>query len=136
MTHAVISTYTPPPSFSLIDSRRAKELQEAHQPSYGSKDDYESAIKDLREVFGRLGKADNVSTEDDDLQSHGVSDWSYHPAHRPTVVVWVESTREVQEVVRIATRWRVPITPFSGGTSLEGHFSSVRLNSSHALAGC
>ncbi|RSH94260.1 hypothetical protein EHS25_004063 [Saitozyma podzolica] len=124
VTHKLISTYVPPPSFSLIDSKRAKELQEAHQPEYGSKADYDSAIRDLRDLWEAKGKTDNVSTDEDDLQSHGISDWSYHPAHRPTVVVWVENTKEVQEVVKIATRWRVPITPFSGGTSLEGHFSS------------
>jgi D-lactate dehydrogenase (cytochrome) len=68
---------------------------------------------------------DKVSTDAADLESHGISDWSYHEEKRPTVVVWVESTEEVVEIVKIATRWRVPITPFSGGTSLEGHFSSV-----------
>lgn len=63
--------------------------------------------------------------DDSDLETHGVSDWSYHDAKKPTVVVWADSTDEVREIVKIATKWRVPITPFSGGTSLEGHFSSV-----------
>ncbi len=41
------------------------------------------------------------------------------------MVVWVEDTKEVQEVVVVAQKYKVPITPFSGGTSLEGHYSSV-----------
>jgi hypothetical protein len=40
------------------------------------------------------------------------------------------STGDVQKVVQIANHYRVPVTPFSGGTSLEGHFSSVRLSRS------
>lgn len=39
----------------------------------------------------------------------------------------MNSTEEVAEIVKISKQYRVPITPFSGGTSLEGHFSSVRL---------
>jgi D-lactate dehydrogenase (cytochrome) len=99
--------------------------QEARQPVYGSLEDYKLAIRELKEKWGAKGKADKVSTDKEDLDTHGVSDWSYHEAKRPTVVVWAESTEEVQEVVLLARRYRVPITPFSGGTSLEGHFSSV-----------
>lgn len=125
MTNSLIHADEPPHSFTVIDSRRAKELQLANQPSYGSHSDYESAIKDLQELWRMKGKSDKISTDEDDLQTHGISEWSYHEAERPTVVVWVESTEEVRQVVRIATKWKVPITPFSGGTSLEGHFSSV-----------
>ncbi|KAK6906982.1 hypothetical protein I203_100971 [Kwoniella mangroviensis CBS 8507] len=113
-----------PPSTSLVDSSFAIAHQLANQPRYGSHKDYQDAIKELTEYFKAKGKEDKVSTDDDDLRSHGISDWSYHPAKKPTVVVWVESTEEVQHVVKIAQRYKVPITPFSGGTSLEGHFSS------------
>ena len=99
--------------------------QEARQPVYGSLGDYELAIRELKDKWGKKGKGDKVSTDKEDLDTHGVSDWSYHEAKRPTVVVWADSTEEVQEVVLLARRYRVPITPFSGGTSLEGHFSSV-----------
>ncbi|WWC87475.1 uncharacterized protein L201_002364 [Kwoniella dendrophila CBS 6074] len=113
-----------PPSTSLVESSFAIAHQLANQPKYGSIKDYQNAIKELKEYFTEKGKEDKVSTDDADLESHGISDWSYHPAKKPTVVVWVNSTEEVQHVVKIAQKYKVPITPFSGGTSLEGHFSS------------
>lgn len=121
----VVNTPVPNVQYTLIDSAKAKAHQLANQPTYGSHKDYLAAIEEITRIFEGIGKGDKVSTDESDLESHGISDWSYHEEKRPTVVVWVESTEEVQEVVRIATKYRVPITPFSGGTSLEGHFSSV-----------
>ncbi|KAK4684466.1 D-lactate dehydrogenase (cytochrome), partial [Tremellales sp. Uapishka_1] len=110
-----------PISTHLVDSTLAKELQEKNQPRFGSRDDYLAAIALLKHV---IKDADRISTDESDLETHGVSDWSYHEAKMPTVVVWATSTEEVQSIVKIATKYKVPITPFSGGTSLEGHFSS------------
>ncbi|AFR97691.1 D-lactate dehydrogenase (cytochrome) [Cryptococcus neoformans C23] len=113
-----------PPSTALQESSVGIAHQKAQQPSYGSHKDYVAAINDLKASWGKKGKGDKVSIDDADLETHGVSDWSYHPAKKPTVVVWVDTTEEVQEVVKLANKYKVPITPFSGGTSLEGHFSS------------
>jgi D-lactate dehydrogenase (cytochrome) len=54
------------------------------------------------------------------LDQHG-SDLSYHPASRPDVVVYPESTAEVVAVLEYADRERIPVIPFGAGTSLEGH---------------
>lgn len=129
-TSEMMSSSTPLVQYTLIDSARAKELQAANQPVYGDHKAYLEAIQVLRDSWTKKGKSDQVSTDKEDLESHGISDWSYHEAKVPTVVVWVENTEEVVEVVKIATKYRIPITPFSGGTSLEGHFSSVSPTSS------
>lgn len=42
------------------------------------------------------------------------------------------TTEEVSEIVKIADRFRVPVTAYGGGTSLEGHFSGVCLYSGHS----
>ena len=42
-------------------------------------------------------------------------------AHEPDVVVYPESTADVQAVMRIATRLRVPVTAVGANSSLEGH---------------
>ncbi|MFT6933013.1 MAG: D-lactate dehydrogenase (cytochrome) [Paracoccaceae bacterium] len=42
----------------------------------------------------------------------------------PDAVVFVHSTEEVQEIVRICATHRVPIIPFGTGTSLEGHVNA------------
>ena len=52
-------------------------------------------------------------------------------AHPPSVVVYPESTEDVVKVVKIANRYKMPITPYSGGTSLEGNFRSVRIPNIH-----
>jgi len=39
-----------------------------------------------------------------------------------SVVVYPESTADI---VKIATKYRMPITPYLGATSLEGHFREV-----------
>ena len=36
-----------------------------------------------------------------------------------------KSTEDVVKVINIARKYRVPIVPYSGATSLEGHFSGV-----------
>jgi FAD/FMN-containing dehydrogenase len=36
-----------------------------------------------------------------------------------------KSTEDVVKIVNIARKYRVPIVPYSGATSLEGHFSGV-----------
>lgn len=124
----IIDTPKPNIQYTLISSEKAKAHQLENQPTYGSLSDYNKAITEIEGLFKKNGKEDKVSVDEADLESHGISDWSYHEEKRPTVVVWVENTEEVVEIVKIATRYRVPITPFSGGTSLEGHFSSVSVS--------
>jgi FAD/FMN-containing dehydrogenase len=44
-------------------------------------------------------------------------------AAKPDVVVYAESTEDVAAVMKLAYQYRVPVTPFSGGTSLEGNIT-------------
>jgi hypothetical protein len=41
-------------------------------------------------------------------------------------VVYPTSTEDVVKIVNVARKYRMPIVPYSGGTSLEGHFTGVR----------
>ena len=43
----------------------------------------------------------------------------------PSVVVYPSTTEEVAVIVKIATKYKVPITVYSGATSLEGHYRAV-----------
>ena len=54
-------------------------------------------------------------------------DSQYRTGSWPSVVVWPESTEDVVKVVKIANKYRMPVVPYSGGTSLEGHFVGVRM---------
>lgn len=89
---------------------------------YGSHEDVQKAIEELRTAIPRENA---VNTDPQVLQLYGSSDKSYHPTAPHSVVVHPHSTEEVVAVVNIARKYRVPIVPYSGATSLEGHFSGV-----------
>ncbi|KAK0190619.1 FAD-linked oxidase-like protein [Armillaria mellea] len=62
-----------------------------------------------------------VSTDPQDLHIHGHSEYDYHPDSLHSVVVYPDSTDDVVKIVKVATKYRMPITPYSGATNLEGH---------------
>jgi len=76
-----------------------------------------------------VGEA-HVSTAETDLAHHSSSGWSSHQppagAAGPFCVVYPASTEEVAAVVKICHARRIPVTAYSGGTSLEGHYAPTR----------
>ncbi|KAI0820474.1 FAD-linked oxidase-like protein [Trametes gibbosa] len=86
---------------------------------YGSPDDFKKAIEELKQTFPAEGV---VTTDVEDLEEHGFSENDYHPSSHPSVVVWPASTEDVVKIVKIAVKYRMPVIPYSGATSLEGHF--------------
>ena len=79
----------------------------------------QSVLSELKALLG-----ERVSTSGAVREHHG-KDESYFPYALPDVVVFVESTEEVRDVVNICRRHRVPMIPFGVGTSLEGHILAV-----------
>jgi len=73
-------------------------------------------VESIRDLLtgGRL------STGESNLDLHS-RDESHHPAHRPDLVVWPRASGEVAAVVRYASQKTLPVTPWCGGTSLEGN---------------
>ncbi|KAL2756590.1 hypothetical protein ACRALDRAFT_2101974 [Sodiomyces alcalophilus JCM 7366] len=79
--------------------------------------------------FVRILGKEHVSTTPTDLDFHATSGWSTHqakPTERPFCVVFPGSTEEVSEIMKVCHQRRIPVTGFSGGTSLEGHFTPTR----------
>lgn len=74
----------------------------------------------LFEDLTRLLPPRQVSQGASVLDQHG-RDESWHPAHRPDVVVFAESTADVIAVMAYAHQNAVPVIPFGVGSSLEGH---------------
>ncbi|KAG2230753.1 hypothetical protein INT48_006341 [Thamnidium elegans] len=68
----------------------------------------------------------HVTVDEEALQDHGYSSNSYHNEGAPNIVVYPTSTAQVSEIVKICNKHDIPIIPFSGGTSLEGHFSAPK----------
>ncbi|KAG8918685.1 hypothetical protein FRC00_012192, partial [Tulasnella sp. 408] len=88
---------------------------------FGTPDDFKAAIAELNSTLA----SNKVSTDPDVVKGHGFSANSYHPAIAHSVVIFPESTEDVVAVMKIATKYRMPVVAYSGGTSVEGHFSGV-----------
>lgn len=78
----------------------------------------------IQEVRNSLGE-DAISTDDEDLRAHGYSEWSsINIDQLPVAVAYPKNTEEVSRIVKIASRFKVPMIPFSGGSSLEANFAA------------
>lgn len=77
---------------------------------------------------GILGK-ENVSTNSSDLDMHAGSDWSSYERkenEKPFLIVYPSSTDDVSRIMKVCHQQHIPVTPYCGGTSLEGHFAPTR----------
>ena len=85
----------------------------------------EACWTDMVSIVGE----EHVSTDKADLQSHSGSDWSSYTtknSERPFMIVSPLTTEEVSKIMQVCHRRKIPVTGYSGGTSLEGHFSATR----------
>jgi D-lactate dehydrogenase (cytochrome) len=90
-------------------------------PKYASKSELSEAIDELRMILGE----DAISTDDDDLKAHGYSEWSsINIDELPVAVAYPKTTEEVSQIAKVASKYKVPMVPFSGGSSLEANFAA------------
>ncbi len=77
-----------------------------------------SAIEEIRALLG-----DRLSTAQAVRDQHG-DDLTWHEGEPPDAVAFVETTEEVSSIVKICSRYEVPVIAFGTGTSLEGHITA------------
>ena len=58
-------------------------------------------------------------------EQHGRDEGSMQ-APPPSVVVFAENTQDVQDALRLANEYGVPVIPYAAGSSLEGHLLAVQ----------
>ncbi|KAL5332829.1 hypothetical protein BJX70DRAFT_382822 [Aspergillus crustosus] len=117
----LISTLAAGIGYGLASSTQSSRTKNDGLPQYGSAKDFEKAIADLRAKLGE----DKVITDEDDLQRHGFSEWSSVNADRlPVAIAYPSSTEEVSEIAKVCNKYRMPMIPYSGGSSLEANFSA------------
>lgn len=77
----------------------------------------------MEEIINSLkGKlADEQISTNDTIRALHSKDETYHEAILPDVVVYPKSTEEVSHIMKVAQKFKTPITPFGVGSSLEGH---------------
>ncbi|KAI5318771.1 hypothetical protein L3X38_038479 [Prunus dulcis] len=65
---------------------------------------------------------DNMTLDYEERYNHGKPQNSFHKAvNIPDVVVFPRSEEQVSKIVRSCDKHKVPIVPYGGATSLEGH---------------
>ncbi|OOF98625.1 hypothetical protein ASPCADRAFT_204397 [Aspergillus carbonarius ITEM 5010] len=107
--------------YAYAVTSRPSQPQNLKEPQYGSAKDFEKAIAELRATLGD----DAVSTDEDDLQQHGFSEWSSVNADRlPVAIAYPTNTDDVAQIAKICHRYKMPMVPYSGGSSLEANFSA------------
>lgn len=102
-----------------------KSLKDIKSPEYGTASEFNHAFEEITRVLG----SENVSRDQSDLDLHSDSFYSTHHAsadERPGMVAYAGSTDEVSRVLKICNKYRVPVVPFSGGTSIEGQYIPTR----------
>ncbi|KAG2640085.1 D-lactate dehydrogenase [cytochrome], mitochondrial-like [Panicum virgatum] len=74
----------------------------------------------IDELASFLGE--NLTVDYDERSFHGTPQNSFHKAANvPDVVVFPSTQDEVQKIVVACNKYKIPIVPYGGATSIEGH---------------
>ncbi|KAJ9112235.1 hypothetical protein QFC22_006319 [Naganishia vaughanmartiniae] len=105
-------------------TQKVQQEIDKEAPQYASKETIKNVV--IPKLHELLAKKDQtkVSDDEEDRLGHAQAAGTHHEPTKPDVVVYVESTEDVVKVVKLANQYRVPVVPFSGGTSLEGHITA------------
>jgi D-lactate dehydrogenase (cytochrome) len=109
-----------------IDPASTVPLANAEPPKHDTAPgNLEAAWADFRKIVGE----ENISTQENELKAHSGSEWSTYSERaedKPFMIVRPGSTEDVSDIMRVCHRRKIPVTAYSGGTSLEGHFAATR----------
>ncbi|KTB18895.1 D-lactate dehydrogenase [cytochrome] 1, mitochondrial [Nakaseomyces glabratus] len=92
-------------------------------------EDIDKVITKLKEELNN--NEDKYSVVESNLAQHTDTYFNTHHAvdaksQVPLIILYPETTEEVSKLVKICNDNHVPMIPFGGGTSLEGHFMPTR----------
>lgn len=88
------------------------------QPRRISAEDLETALSILRQRFG------DCFVDREGIRAQHANTLTWIEGQPPDAVVFAQSTQDVADAVKIASRYRLPVVPFGAGTSLEGHVNA------------
>lgn len=107
-----------------VSTTSTTKLSDLSPPQYGGPKELSQAVKEITDLVGE----ENINTDKDELDIHSDTYWNTHhakPHERPKIIVFPSSTEEVSKIMKIIQKYRIPIVPYAGGTSLEGHFTPI-----------
>lgn len=100
------------------------KLEEVPKFEYASDLDLKKGFQEIEELLDG-----DVTRSPAELDYHSDSYFNTHkanPGERPKLVVYPSSTEQVSQIMKICYKYKIPVVPFSGGTSLEGHYILTR----------
>lgn len=113
-----------PPEYAFPWSSTTK-LENLDTPKYSTKEELETAIGEIKKAVGE----DRVTRSPAEITGHTDNGFTPHPPkphEKPEYIVYAYSTDEVSKIMKVAHKYSVPVVPYSGGSSLEGHTFSTR----------
>ncbi|XP_058738936.1 D-lactate dehydrogenase [cytochrome], mitochondrial isoform X2 [Vicia villosa] len=110
------------PSFSeSIDSDTSVSIGGKGSTQYVVKGSQKELPQELLEEL-KIICQDNISLDYDERYFHGKPQNSFHKAvNIPDVIVYPRSEEEVSKIVKLCNIHKIPIVPYGGATSIEGH---------------
>ncbi|KIM93898.1 hypothetical protein OIDMADRAFT_46010 [Oidiodendron maius Zn] len=111
------------PQYSTASTLPLSELKEPQHDI--SSPNLNAAFAELKVILG----ASNISTVQAELDHRSNSSWSSHQEklhEKPHMIVFPSSTKDVAAIMQICHRRRIPVTAYSGGTSVEGQYTPTR----------
>lgn len=88
--------------------------------------DSQRPVDDISSILQQeLSSHIKVDTNPYELDRHGHGE-SFHPTKAPQVVLFPTSTLDVVEILKLASKHKIPVVPFGAGTSVEGHICALR----------
>ncbi|KAL7416519.1 hypothetical protein BDY24DRAFT_406069 [Mrakia frigida] len=104
----------------LRDFTPSLSVARAHR--YGSPSDYKSAVQELRSLFSE--ENDTLTIDPEELLLHGGSTWTHLASQPPSVVVFPSNQSDVEKILEISRKYRVPVVPYGAGSAVEGQFNA------------
>ena len=83
----------------------------------------DEARKEFLAIVGQSG----IDDDPGNLKSRSSSEWSISPVDSyASLILFPQSTLQVSKIMEVCHRRRIPVTGFSGGTSLDGALAATR----------
>lgn len=110
---------------SELDELSIAPLDSVSPPEYASESDLAEAISKLSLVLS----SEQIRNSQVELDGHRKNDFTPHlplEHETPSFVLYPHLTEQVSQILKICHEYSVPVVPYGGGTSLEGHFFATR----------
>lgn len=113
------------PSEKRFPLSSISKLQDMVPPKYGTEGDLHQVIEECSKFLNE----EQISHDGKELLLHSDTYFNSHhpePGQIAKYILLPSSTEEVSKIMKLCHKFRIPVVPTSGMTSLEGHFIPVR----------